>query len=158
MRKLMETLKRINDDKDIFINTLKGNQKIIFAYDDIDPPNGTRNLDIRGVPTTLGTWDHIMGKALAHTSGQYNDFSVRDITIAFRDAIHELGILENELQFIPAREYSVALYITGSYNYLEELGNYIHSNRNEFNNVDEMNIYKDGGRHFSFPVLRLWWD
>ena len=99
-----------------------------------------------------------MGKALAHTSGQYNDFSVRDITIAFRDAIHELGILENELQFIPAREYSVALYITGSYNYLEELGNYIHSNRNEFNNVDEMNIYKDGGRHFSFPVLRLWWD
>lgn len=150
MRKLMETLERINEDDD--------NQSIIPAYDDNDPPGGTRNLDIRGVPTTLGTWNHFMKKALAHTSGQYNDFSVSDITRALLVAIYELSIGETELQFIPARESSVALYITGPYDYLKELGNYIHSNRNEFNNVDELNLYEDGGRHFSFPVLRLWWD
>lgn len=158
MRKLMETLQRINDDKDEFVDALKGNQKIVLAYDDIDPPQGTRDLDIRGEPTSLGTWHRIMTRALAHSDGQYNDFNVDEVGAAFRDAIQELSIGETELKWIPSRESSVALYISGPYDYLEELGNYIHANRKLFGNVDEMNVYEDGTSGLSGPVLRLWWD
>lgn len=158
MRKLMETLQRIDDDKDEFVDTLQGNQKIIPAYDDDDPPRGTRDLDIRGEPTSLGTWHRIMTRSLAHTDGGYNDFEVDAVAYAFRDSIHELNIGEDELKFIPGREGSVVLYITGPYDYLEDLGNYINDNKELFKNVQELNAYEDGGRHFSFPVLRLWWD
>lgn len=158
MRKLMEILQYIEDDKDEFVNALKGNQKIVLAYSDDDSPRGTRDLDIRGIPTSLGTWHRIMTRSLAHTDGGYNDFEVDSIAAAFRDAMHELSIGETELQFIPGRENSVVLYVTGPYDLLKELGNYIHNNGELFKNVNELNTYEDGGRHFSFPVLRLWWD
>ena len=143
----------INEDKSKFIQSLKGNQKIIDAYNE-----NTRNLDIRGEPTTLGTWERIMSQALADSDGYYNEFHARSVAIAFRDAIFEMGIGEDEIQFIPGREGSVVLYVTGPYEYLEELGNYISKNREEFKYVDELNLAEDGGRRFNAPVLRLWWD
>jgi hypothetical protein len=155
MRTLIETLQRIEDGKDEFVDALKGNQKIVVAYKE-----DTRTLDIRGEPTSLGTWHRIMTRALAQDGGDgtYNDFNVDEVTAGFRDAITALGIGETDVQFIPGREYSVVLYVTGKYETLEALGNYIHKNRRSFGRVDEINAYEDGSRDFSFPVLRLWWD
>ena len=155
MRKLMETLQLIEDEKEVFVDSLKGNQKIVVAYKE-----ATRTLDIRGVPTSLGTWHRIMSRALAQDDGDgtYNDFNVEEVTAGLRDAIMELGIGETDVKFIPARENSVALYIAGKYETLEALGNYIYKNRRSFGRVDEINVYEDGGLEFSYPVLRLWWD
>lgn len=154
----MRIIEIISENKDEFLDTLAGNQPIVLAYDDDDPPEGTRDLDIRGVPSSFGTWHRIMTRSLDHSGGGYNDFDVYEVTAAFREAMHELSIGETELQFIPGREGSVVLYITGPYERLEELGEYIHNSRDSFNNVNEIDAYEDGGRHFSFPVLRLWWD
>jgi hypothetical protein len=155
MRKLMETLQLIEDEKEVFVDSLKGNQKIVVAYKE-----DTRTLDIRGIPTSLGTWHRIMARALAQDGGNgtYNDFDVEEVAAGFVAAISALGIGETDIKFIPGREYSVVLYVTGKYETLEALGDYIHKNRRSFGRVDEINAYEDGGREFSFPVLRLWWD
>ena len=156
MRKLMETLQLIEDDeKEAFVDTLKGNQKIVVAYKE-----DTRTLDIRGIPTSLGSWHRIMTRALAQDGGDgtYNDFDVDEVAAGLRAAITDLSIGETDLKFIPGREYSVVLYVTGAYETLEALGDYIHKNRKSFGRVDEINAYEDGDRQFSFPVLRLWWD
>jgi hypothetical protein len=155
MRKLIETLQRIEDDKDSFVDSLQGNGDIIPAYKE-----DTRQLEIHGEPTTLGTWNRIMSRALVQDGGDgtYNEFNVDDVTKAFVGAIQALGVGETEFQFIPGREYSVVLYVTGEYEKLEELGNYIYKNRRKFSRVDEISAYEDGGKDFSFPVLRLWWD
>ena len=145
------------NDKDSFVDSLQGNGDIIPSYSDYDPPKGTRNLDIRGEPTTLGTWNRIMTRALADSDGEYNEFNIDNVTKAFVDAIQALGVGEREFQFIPGRESSVVLYVAGEYEKLEDLGNYIHSNRRKFSSVDEIDAYEES-RHFSFPVLRLWWD
>lgn len=155
MRKLMETLQLIEDEKEVFVDSLKGNQKIVAAYKE-----DTRTLDIRGVSTSLGTWHRIMTRALAQDGGDgtYNEFNVDTVANGLRDGMAALGIGETDIQFIPAREYSVALYITGKYETLEALGNYIDKNRESLSEVDEMQVYEDGNQEFSFPVLRLWWD
>ena len=155
MRKLMETLQLIEDEKEVFVDSLKGNQKIVVAYKE-----DTRSLDIRGVPTSLGTWHRIMTRALAQDGGDgtYNDFSVNEVAAGLRDAIVQLGIGETDVKFIPGRESSVVLYITGAYETLEALGDYIQKNRRSFGRVDEINALESGYQDFSFPVLRLWWD
>ena len=58
IRTLMETLQRIEDGKEEFVDSLKGNQKIVVAYNE-----STRTLDIRGEPTSLGTWHRIMARS-----------------------------------------------------------------------------------------------
>lgn len=155
MRALMETLQRIEDGKEEFVDALKGNQQIVVAYKE-----ATRTLDIRGEATSFDTWHRIMSKSLAQDDGDgtYNDFDADKVAVGFRNAIAALGIGETDIQFIPGREYSVVLYITGEYETLKLLGNYIQQNRRSFGKVDEINVYKDGNRDFSFPVLRLWWD
>lgn len=141
------------NDKDSFVDSLQGNGDIVSAYNE-----DTRQLEIHGEPTTLGTWNRIMTKALADSDGTYNEFDVDDVTKAFVGAIQALGVGETEFQFIPGREYSVVLYVAGEYEKLEALGEYIDLNREKFSSVDELHAYEDGGKDFSFPVLRLWWD
>jgi hypothetical protein len=156
MRKLVETLQLIEDDeKEVFVDTIKGNQKIVVAYNE-----DTRTLDIRGEPTSLGTWHRIMSRALAQDGGDgtYNEFDVNVVAAGLRDAIVGLGIGETDLKFTPAREYSVAMYISGAYETLEQLGNYIDKNREKFAEVDELNLYEAGKDDVPGPVIRLWWD
>ena len=147
MRTLIESIAKINEEH--------SNQEIVVAYKE-----DTRSLEIRGEPTSLGTWHRIMSRALAQDGGDgtYNDFDVNEVAEGFRRAMSELGIGETDIKFIPCREYSVALYVTGETATLEVLGEYIQKNRKSFGRVDEINVYEDGGRQYSIPVLRLWWD
>jgi len=151
MRTLIESIAKINEGSDIQV----GNAELVGAYNE-----STRQLDVRGEPTSLGTWHRIMSKALAQDGGDgtYNEFDVNVVSAGLRDAIVGLGIGETDVKFIPAREYSVAMYITGEYETLDKIGSYIDKNRENFADVDELHLYEDGTSGLPGPILRLWWD
>lgn len=142
----------LNEDiKGQFYAALKGNQPVILAYGE----GSGRNLDIIGVPVTLDQWVKTMDIAVG---GGYNDFEPKPAGRDLKDALRDISISPDELKFIPAREGSVALYITGPEHYLRELGEYL----DEANFAQEVHFYPDErttkGGTIPGPVLRLWWD
>jgi len=146
MRALIESIAKINEGSDILV----GNMELMDAYNE-----STRQLDVRGEAVDLQEWRRVMTSALHESDGEYNDFDVNDVYQAFisygEDSVRNL-------KFRPAREYSVALYVHGEYDALEQVGNYIGKNRKSFANVDELHLYEDGTSGLPGPVLRLWWD
>ena len=151
--KINEIIKE-NDSKGRFMSALKGNQAVILAYG----RGSGQNLDIRGVPVSLEEWRKVMNFALSDTNGQYNDFEVDQVADNMLGEMFDLSIGEDELKFVPAREYSVALYILGPENYLKELAEAIKASRGYFSNVNEIDVSKQDYKNIKGPFLRLWWD
>ena len=116
MRKLMETLARIDENS---------NEDIVRAYDDEEISGRTRNLDIRGEPVSRVEWFEIMRNALDQIGGDYNDFEPIEIATG----LGQFPGADN-FTYTPARESSVAVYVHGDPIELKNFGSFILKNRN----------------------------
>jgi hypothetical protein len=118
----------------------------------------TRNLSMLGPLMDVNGWAKTMAAALAWTGGEYNDFDVRSVKGFFQRF--------RGIKVRPAREGSVAAYVTGPTDILLEM---LEEARDRVAYIDESSLTDSPGRGRwvdeedpDLPsrglYLRLWWD
>lgn len=106
-----------------------------------------RNLNFRGRQwLTPRAWAELMAKA---TPNGYNDFNPKKVLRWLNGIEKKVGI-PGKLKIQPARESSVAAYVTGPQELLEAI---VKSGKRRGGGADE-NFWDTGKK----DVVRLWWD
>jgi hypothetical protein len=141
--------------------TTTANSRLIANYQVTMSGRSPNKFTLQGSWGTLADWAAVMTESLgrddrlsgSHNSGTYNEFDTNKVFQYF----YNLGPALEQLKFLPARESSVCLYVSGPPRIL----NTICAEAFSHLAADEADIKQNGleraGRNFG-PVLRLWWD
>ena len=92
-------------------------------------------------------WAELMAKA---TPGGYNDFDAKKV-LRWLNRIEKKVGLPGKLKIQPAREYSVAAYVTGPKELLDAI---VATGKRRGGGGADDNFYEQGKK----DVVRLWWD